>query len=243
MTETLPRVKFRQPDTSIDAERCRLAKQAQSVLGYSKLAMALMASDGGLLAGLKRLGIEPLITSRVEAYKAKKARPGMWSGHKEAISLMPVLALLTCFVIPRVSSRVSWDIPNLGCFGLVGLVAISVILTSRICHRFWSDTGSRTIFFWDRTALSDYFGSVPEFVLAKALAIKAEVPGVRFYVEQLHRATEQSARPLPDPFLIAEFGENGMTVRTHRGTHIADTVPTESYYIEVWDEKEYEATL
>lgn len=66
---------------------------------------------------------------------------------------------------------------------------------------------------WLSHEISDVELPVPEHVLSKAVQIKKEMPAVKFYVESLQLD--------PDPFLYAEY--NG-----------------ERYYIEVWDEPEFE---
>jgi len=57
---------------------------------------------------------------------------------------------------------------------------------------------------------------VPEFVKAKAAEIAAHLPEATFSVEEL-----RSERRVYDPFLIVSYGD-------------------ESYYVEVWDESNFE---
>jgi hypothetical protein len=68
---------------------------------------------------------------------------------------------------------------------------------------------------WVKVPLADPL-DVPEFVSAKAREIASLVPEANFTVEQL-----QSERRNYDPFLIVSYAD-------------------ESYYIEVWDESEFE---
>lgn len=63
---------------------------------------------------------------------------------------------------------------------------------------------------------SPYSFPIPEFALRKAIQIRKEMPEVNFIVEQLTHN--------PDPFLVAVLNQ-------------------ERYYIEVWDEPKFEATL
>jgi len=67
--------------------------------------------------------------------------------------------------------------------------------------------------FWGSVEISKAESPIPEYALLKAVQIKKEMPAVKFYVESLQAD--------PDPFLYAEY--NG-----------------ERYYIEVWDEPEFE---
>ncbi|MDO8470946.1 MAG: hypothetical protein Q7S63_03225 [bacterium] len=64
---------------------------------------------------------------------------------------------------------------------------------------------------WERTSIDEYRRSVPESVLAKATAIREEVPSARLLVEWLNE----------DPFLIVK-------------------VPGAEYYVEVWGEPEFQ---
>jgi hypothetical protein len=84
--------------------------------------------------------------------------------------------------------------------------------------RFWRlPYGERcyTYLRWVRVPLEEAV-NVPEFVMAKAGEITSSLPEATFTVEQL-----RSERRLYDPFLIVSYGE-------------------ESYYVDVWNEPEYE---
>lgn len=85
--------------------------------------------------------------------------------------------------------------------------------------------GTRKVHSWVQTDIRSYDGSIPEFVLSKALEIKKEVPSALFYISQLTETWEHgvaSPRRMIDPFLIVG-SQDGL----------------EWYYIDVWDEKEY----
>ncbi len=70
---------------------------------------------------------------------------------------------------------------------------------------------------WTATSLSSYKEPIPEFVLAKAIQIKEQLPEVKFFVQHLND-------PKADPFLVAQLG-------------------SEIYYIEVWSEPKFEHSL
>jgi hypothetical protein len=84
--------------------------------------------------------------------------------------------------------------------------------------------GSRIRYKWESSAIANYTGNIPEYALEKALQIKTRLPETHFQVERLVEETETIPKPKRDPFLIAILGN-------------------ERYYIEVWNEKEYEAKL
>jgi hypothetical protein len=69
--------------------------------------------------------------------------------------------------------------------------------------------------YWSKRLISAA-SNVPPFVLRKAIQIKLACPKVKLYVEGLENH--------PDPFLIA-------------------TLDREEFYIDVWDEKDFEAKL
>jgi hypothetical protein len=84
--------------------------------------------------------------------------------------------------------------------------------------RFWKAPGYRCFYTWLQWVESplDEAGDVPEFVKAKAAEIARHLPEATFTVEEL-----RGERRAYDPFLIVSYGE-------------------ESYYIEVWEEREFE---
>ncbi len=84
--------------------------------------------------------------------------------------------------------------------------------------RFWKVPGNQRLCIylqWVKVRLEDAL-DVPQFVWAKAREIASCLPEATFTVEQL-----QSERRIYDPFLIVSYAD-------------------ESYYIEVWDESEFE---
>jgi hypothetical protein len=84
--------------------------------------------------------------------------------------------------------------------------------------RFWKVAGNQRLCIylqWVKVRLEDAL-DVPEFVWAKAKEIASCLPEATFTVEQL-----QSERRIYDPFLIVSYAD-------------------ECYYIEVWDESEFE---
>lgn len=80
---------------------------------------------------------------------------------------------------------------------------------------------------WRVTSLREYRQPVPEYVLAKAVSIKKELPEAEFYVDQL----------AVDPFLIVS-----LTLVKDTWTNVASReldAETQAY-IEVWDEPKFE---
>jgi len=227
----IERVQFRTDETTQ-----LLGEQASSVLGYNKL---LKATGSTLRGALCKLEIPPLVTSKVEAYKLSKEKFGVWSGHKWAVfhfGLCFALALILSCSLP-----VSHNYPDFSFWGVVGDVFNVLSIAGIVCFQIaaWVYTfngdlrGWRKNKKWQTYSLKGYPGAVPEFVLSKALQIKALLPEAEFQIDQLVVEREQTiVQRDPDPFLI-------VSLSTYNGR----SVDKESYYIEVWDEKEYEHTL
>ena len=72
--------------------------------------------------------------------------------------------------------------------------------------------------------IANYTGYVPVHVLNTALQVRTACPSAAFYIDELTLEVAQIPRPLPDPFLKVSLG-------------------SESYYIAVWDEREFEAKM
>ncbi len=73
---------------------------------------------------------------------------------------------------------------------------------------------------WRSTDLRGYTRPVPDFILSKAVQIKEAMPEAHFEVEEM----VAQKRRIIDPFLTVEY-------------------EGEKYWIEVWDEPEYENSL
>lgn len=224
MTTTIPRTKFTQFDGSMDQARQELATAAKDSLGYNKLAQVITIPDA-LMYGLRELDIEPFARSGVEAYKAKKAKPGMWSGHVQGLwSVSVTLALAG--IAAWINHFTNWDNPSLNGFGVMIVTALSCVVAIIALNCFYNDNwrGERITRHWHMVSLSGFDGTVPEFVLDRALLIKCKVPSAEFYIDQLFLDVEHTRIPDRDPFLVVRLKD-------------------ETYWIDVWDEKEYEATL
>lgn len=72
---------------------------------------------------------------------------------------------------------------------------------------------------WKMVELSGYRQHIPEFALRKAVQIKEALPEVEFHVDEM-----QVSQKRKDPFLVAQY----------KG---------EKYWIEVWDEGQFEKEL
>jgi hypothetical protein len=213
--------------------RVNLAREAESKLGYKVLARAI-ACPGTLLFKLRELGIEPLQTAAVKKYKTSKEHTGMWSGTKWTIlfwTLVP--CMLTLFVYGMVvnggphAPDAFWPWYRYASNILSAIAALGFAITGSVSLDVMMGEGTRKIIRWHSFTLSNYTGNVPEFVLSKAVEIKSALPNCQFEIQQLGTTVNEHHRTvslLRDPFLVA-------------------SLDNESYYIDVWDEKEYEASI
>lgn len=220
-TVTLPRVQFK--EFSLTDARTKLANQAATVLGYSTMARAI-AAPGTLLTVLKNLGIEPLRSSSVAAYKASKVKHGMWSGTKRTLWLLAILGIFVTLAITALATTPQ-NSSNFR-FGLnTGLVVTAVVLLfttiGSAAGRDGVGHGTRSRTEWAHHDIAKYDRPIPEHILLKAIQIKEALPVAYIYVEQLEETEDSKVRPTPDPFLVVWHG-------------------TENYYIDVWDERDYE---
>lgn len=218
----IARMSFNHPTTEAQEARIKLATEAGEVLGYRKLASATV--PGSLSQTLRKLEMEPLVRSSVDEYKRKKAKPGMWWGHKVGYTWMGFGAAL-CTGIPSVHHLTS-GLTFLEGLGMIGY-SIATIASSIIGIWYRLDTdvrGTRSTKKWALAPIGIYEGSIPEFVLAKAIQVKKELPDVRLSIDQLYSTTEEFPVRDRDPFLVAMFND-------------------ETFYVDVWDEREYEAQL
>lgn len=225
----IPRLSFE--SLTLTDSRTQLAKDAKAKLGYKKLAQAI-AMPGALLYQLRLLDIQPLVTGRVSDYQRSKKHVGAWSGTiKSAFAAICALLALGSFVYGMMAEgRLGYETKWLPIHYALNVCALALtVLCFLRTFGAWGTKfghGRRVVRDWFKSSLEDFTGNVPEFALAKAIQIKEALPKAKFDIEYLAYAEQNNPNPapLPDPFLVA-------------------TLDDERYYIEVWDEKEYEKHL
>ena len=192
-----------------------LADEAARLLGYAKLRKTLAADIGELAEVLNQLDIQPFSRDSVKRYKAEEPAaaeltdvPEFFRGHRKLartlLCLIPVWGLLS-MIGTAAGWLISWQL------GVASLTSI-LLLLAKGCEL--SDRLAALFPTWERVPLAGYQEDVPLHVLERAVAIKKQLPGAEFYVEQRAK----------DPFLIVKCDE-------------------EEYYVEVWQEPRFEARL
>jgi hypothetical protein len=220
MSAVMERVRF---TSAPDAKLIKLAV-ACTELGYTKLGTAL---GGKLISVLRDLDIRPLVPGQVAAYQKKRAGNTMWSGQIKGIwtSLTGLAMTFGLFSwLSRVSDWKTFHAANL--LAIITVIA-GVVLTciGSVYLLDDSNRGTRKTRYWHRFDLRAFSGAVPTEVLEKAVRIHQAMPEAGLFIDQLAEREERAERVvrLNDPFLVAVFRD-------------------EIYYIDVWDEKEYDLT-
>ena len=171
----------------------------------------------------------------------------MWSGTKEKLKYLAIAVVL---IFPLVLNIINWYdgfdwvvrlppkyqeflqpalISESGLVLTVVLTALNAIaLLTAVTWLIPSDSsqwgrGERVERHWKLFTLSTFDKDIEPFVLEKALEISRACPTAQLLVEALVETKGQKALEViePDPFLVVING-------------------SESYYVEVWDEKKYE---
>jgi hypothetical protein len=222
-------------DSEITAERQRLASVAAERLGYRQLSRRAIPLP--LLTELRKLDITPFSTKSVDQYKAAKVKVHLRANYITA------LYWAAAVVVFGIAARLLWNLPftrNVVTVSFVAFCILGVIsaIGALIIARDSEMQVPRHITHWKRVSLRDYQKDVPEMVLSRAIIVHEEIAGATFYVDYLFRevdendaarvrykkreAAERRERYMADPFLVVELG-------------------SESYYLDVWDEHEYES--
>jgi hypothetical protein len=220
------------PDASkaIEDSRVELARDARNKLGY-KVLFQMIVDPKALLLTLRELGIRPLDTERVHLYMASTTKSGWYSGTKHGMLSIFCLLVSLSLLGAGIAHKVHYEWPGWR-YGvnwfLLGLSACCLAWLIYTTNERWGH-GDRKVQKWQRYPIGSYNGSIPEFVLSKALQIKDRLPEADFKIVQLVTSYEHKNAPIrmPDPFLYVSANEYS----------------TEGYYIEVWNEKAYEKEL
>jgi hypothetical protein len=237
----IERTPFAEYDDAMVKERYELAKKASAKLGYKVLTRELNPASN-LFAALKDAGIEPLSRLAVERYKISKEKVyRRFSSHTLlawwVFGVVPILGLLIANIY-RTTQLPFQDVGFLSVVGVIasGLVCLVTIVGS--CIATWGEDAYRTprrIRFWQRYKISEYPAAIPEFVLQRALAIQARCAVAEFYVDHLVTGIDQT-----DANAIQDRKER---IMRSRDPFLVAVTKDESYYVDVWDEKDYERTL
>lgn len=217
-------------------------RRAETLFGY--VAESFNAA-GPLAKALAELNIQPLDTAQVFQYMESKKKT--WNTHYRLMghltaSLLPVIfSIIARLVIWKFHLQTTGDI--LGTAGTACIVAGILSILSlffgnaaasdikdykyeRIWQHYSLGEGVSEEEFVGRNnhrhGIFKYERYIPIHVLNLAVSVKELVPKATFFVDELQQTYQRIPRPLPDPFLQVKLAG-------------------ESYYIAVWDEREFEA--
>lgn len=187
---------------------------------------------GPLAKALVGLDIHPLDAAMVEQYKKSKERKGGDIADKwHCLAWAAWIGIVGIVWAKNYSPR-----GDMSDYIFAGFMTLAI--TCLVMVLFWHGIAANELlpsyrkswgwksFGLGRTAtgFTSYRGYIPVHVLNTALEIRTACPGIAMVIDELTLSIENIERPLPDPFLKATLG-------------------SESYYIAVWDEREFEARM
>lgn len=192
---------------------------AKKLLGYNAAHVPVF---GELSKALAKLGIQPLDRREVERYKRSKEYHGITNVQKVTLVFVTWLCTVVGYVI-------LWQATNMkagdGATFLHWMGGTAIVIISSFVFGCWQDGRRRTRVTrdWKSYPINAYNGALPVFVLNTAVTLKREIPEVGLSVERLEETVSSWTPPraTPDPFLRATLGN-------------------EDYYVEVFDESEFE---
>lgn len=248
-TATLERKKFSPRDVAVLSNHSSL-EDAKQFLHYTPEALKKESSrlahhevEKTVADVLERLEIEPLDSKTVKAYQTYKVRQAYktqssafvrymhesanYSGlaKGERVVWIMTIVMIVAVVVTAVAFAASDNnhpVPAsvtqaLRVYWGFFLSAYCILMYARHKNAI-TITGQ-----WLERGLSYYDEAVPEFALARAVAIKKELPSADFYVEQLEvtEVSVETRKHVPDPFMVMHYG-------------------TVKLYLDVWDEPKFE---
>lgn len=225
-----------------------LLDQAYSALGYKPSAVTITRTRAErrkaelvVSGALESLGIDPIDKSLVAKYQKEKilqvqARGASkfvrWMHGTHGDNVVTMLGIVTFAGLAITAIVTASNIPDQGSIHLNHAQGIfwsfRLFLT---CLASWvvlmvarHKRAEIYIGMWKAVYLQDYRECVPDFVIARALAIHEALPGTTFHVEHLTQETrnvETAQKPDPDPFLVMTYQHMNL-------------------YLDVWDEPGFE---
>lgn len=248
----IPVMEFTEFEDAMVQERNALAKKAHKQLGYKLLAQTINPA-ANLLAALKKLDIKPLSRLGVEQYKISKEKVFIRASSIRLAAywiLVAPLAITAPIALywyihttpfPNTFSgelSMQYDPPFWLAASFVALAITAATVVGTLCNATWGAGKHETPRFvqhWKRYPIAEYAGAIPEFALAKALQIKELCLTADFYIDQLVTEVDrQDAERIRD---------NQERIVRMRDPFLVVVTKDETYYIEVWDEKDYESKL
>ncbi len=210
---------------TLDGVACdvQLAKEADELLGYDRLLNDMVGAQPdrhGVIQILAELGIRPFSESSVAEYKATKVQAIERMAGK--IERLYAFLLVLSIVVVAVGILVTAFYATLFITSWTG---IGLVVGGGLFIRIVNDYAGRAITRvgkWVGVSLRGYNRRVPEFALQTACLVQQRnITGARLEVEEFLIDSVPK-----DPFLV-------LVTKTKNGEY--------RYYLEVWDEAEYEA--
>lgn len=231
------------------AEARKLLQYTPSVISEEEEHVKRRTTEENVAGALEKLEIEPLDVGKVEAYqramlKAAKSKQssafvrymhksgemewkkGQWvTGTLTIVGVLSIVAsclLLGCFHDPATYGAHYAPLVDNIVRMYWGFFLSAYVILQYARHKRGTEIAAE----WRAIRLDDYIAPVPDFAIARAVAVKRELPEAAFYVEELRvnvtdLVTEECVRPAPEPFLVMKY--KGVTL-----------------YLDVWEEPKFE---
>jgi hypothetical protein len=198
------------PADEAEQIQAEVMKKAYGFFGYRADGFI---GNGPLTMLLQKLEIEPLNTEQVRAYmKSKEKR--LMNGETRWMLVRQVVIVALCASLFRwIQWGMIFPAVFISGFNLVWWALSSKVTRQMVWKKF--DLGNTA------PGLENYTRSVPLHVLNHAVQIREEMRTAEFVVHELTREEDRIPSPLADPFL---------EVRHYN----------ERYFIDVWDERDFE---
>jgi hypothetical protein len=206
---------------SIKFQRGDVVIEAASKLGYQGLSVN---AEGPLEKVLRLKEIEVLDPSQVKVYKMSKVSNINLTEKKRrdiGISIISAVFISVYSICVHISNE---SLLSTYLASIIPALVISMwtFIMGSLAFNPSTTTWKNTS--WVEIRLSEYQNYIPVHVLNKCLAIREECPNAQFIVHELQERIHHVSASLLDPF---------MEVRLYN----------ESFFIEVWDEREFEAKM
>lgn len=245
METTLKRTKFvpseamKLPDVFVEAKD-KLCYNPQAIRDQVT-SVERRARELQVAAALDSLGIEPLDRASVEAYQSAKVSEVTARGASRfvkymhgkkgegLVTLLGVVGFASTIVTLGITAMSIDDkthtLPHALAFKIVWSILASVLVSWIVLMIARHKRAATFTAMWKQDWISQYRLPVPDFALARALAVKEVLPAANFLVETLEEQgrnvpVEHTPRP-PDPFLVLWLGDVKV-------------------YLDVWDEPKFE---
>jgi hypothetical protein len=205
--------------------RGEVLTKANNLFGYKADSFG---AAGPLAKLLTELGITPLKTEQVREYMASKEKEVEKSYNLRVVMgwFGLVVGCWTALLGHWGANASIWFVGPATLVTLIGSISIPTMASEDVFgkvryKRYWHKYGLSDA---QRSQVTKYSRYIPVHVLDTAVRIAEKNKNADFFINELTITSERIAKPQPDPFMEVVLG-------------------AEHYFLEVWDEREFEAKM